>query len=151
MRVLVAGIGNIFLSDDGFGCEVLRRLTQLPLAEGVRAVDFGIRGLDLAYALLERWEAAIFVDAMPRGGKPGTLYLFEPAGGGPPSIEAHSMDPARVLSFARELGQVPPVLRVLGCEPATVEEGIGLSAQVAAAVEPAIARIDELLTELGHA
>jgi hydrogenase maturation protease len=151
MAVLVAGIGNLFLGDDGFGVEVLRRLSQRPLPEGVRAVDFGIRGVDLAYALLENWEAAIFVDATPRGGAPGTLYLLEPRTDGPPSIEAHSMDPVRVLSLARELGPIPPVLRVVGCEPADVEEGIGLSPQVEAAVEPAIERIKTLLAELRHA
>jgi hydrogenase maturation protease len=151
MAILVAGIGNFFLGDDGFGVEVLRRLVRRPLPAGVRAVDFGIRGVDLTYALLEDWDAAIFVDATPRGGEPGTLYVLEPRDDGPPSIEAHAMDPARVLSLARELGPIPPVLRVVGCEPASVEEGIGLSPQVEAAVEPAIARIEGLIAELHHA
>jgi hydrogenase maturation protease len=151
MRILVAGIGNLFLGDDAFGVEVLSRLARRPLPDGVRAVDFGIRGVDLTYALLESWDAAIFVDATPRGGEPGTLYLLEPCGGGPPSIEAHSMDPVRVISLAREMGQVPRVLRVLGCEPASTEEGIGLSPQVEASVEPAIARIEQLVAELFHA
>jgi hydrogenase maturation protease len=151
MAVLVAGIGNLFLGDDAFGVEVLRRLSQRPLPKDVHAVDFGIRGVDLAYALLESWDAAILVDATPRGGEPGTLYVVEPATGGPPSIEAHAMDPVRVLSFARELGQVPPILRVVGCEPVSVEEGIGLSPPVEAAVEPAIAKIEQLLSELRHA
>lgn len=148
MRVLVAGIGNIFLSDDGFGCEVLRRLQERPLPDGIKAVDFGIRGVDLTYALLEPWDAVIFVDATPRGGEPGTLYLIEPTGFAPPSIEAHAMDPARVLSLAREMGPVPRMLRVLGCEPANTEEGMGLSPQVEAAIEPAI---DRILAELPHA
>jgi hydrogenase maturation protease len=151
MAVLVAGIGNLFLGDDGFGVEVLRRLSQRPLPDDVRALDFGIRGIDLAYTLLERWDAAILVDATPRGGEPGSLYVIEPGAGGPPCIEAHAMDPVRVLSLARELGQVPPVLRVLGCEPASLEEGIGLSPQVEAAVEPAIERIGQLLGELRDA
>jgi len=151
MRILVAGIGNIFLGDDAFGVEVLRRLSQRSLPEGVRAVDFGIRGVDLTYALLEPWDAVIFVDAASRGADPGTLYVLEPQAGGPPSIEAHSMDPARVLSLARELGGIPRTLRVVGCEPAVIEEGIGLSPEVAAAVDPAVARIEELVRELGHA
>ena len=151
MRVLVAGIGNLFLGDDAFGVEVLRRLSHRPLPEGVRAVDFGIRGVDLTYALLESWDAVVFVDATARGGEPGTLYVLEPGASGPPCIEAHAMDPARVLSLAREMGKLPPVLRVLGCEPASTEEGIGLSPAVEAAVEPAIARIEELVAELSHA
>jgi hydrogenase maturation protease len=148
MRILVAGVGNLFLGDDGFGCEVVRRLAQRPLPEGVRAVDFGIRGLDLAYALLEPWDAAVFVDATPRGGAPGTLYLLEPHSDAPPEIEAHAMDPARVLSFARELGAVPSTLRVLGCEPASADEGIGLSEPVEAAVERAVERLQRLIEEL---
>jgi hydrogenase maturation protease len=151
MRILVAGIGNIFLSDDGFGCEVLRRLQAKPLPDGVRAVDFGIRGVDLTYALLESWDAVIFVDATPRGGEPGTLYVIEPRPDGPPAVEAHSMDPAHVLALARELGPLPPILRVVGCEPAAVDEGMGLSAAVEAAVEPAIARIAALVEELRDA
>jgi hydrogenase maturation protease len=151
MRVLVAGIGNLFLGDDAFGVEVLRRLSQRPLPEGVRAIDFGIRGVDLTYALLESWDAVVFVDATKRGGEPGTLYLIEPQASGSPSIAAHAMDPARVISLAGEMGKLPPVLRVLGCEPAGTEEGIGLSPAVEAAVEPAIARIEELVAELSHA
>jgi hydrogenase maturation protease len=151
MALLVAGIGNLFLGDDGFGVEVLRRLSQRRLPDGVRAVDFGIRGVDLTYALLEEWEAAIFVDATPRGGEPGTVYVIEPRADGPPSLEAHAMDPSRVLSLARELGRVPSILRVVGCEPSSVEERIGLSPEVEAAVEPAIAKIEELISELRHA
>src|SRR5690348_18485873 len=83
-RILIAGIGNIFLGDDAFGVEVAQRLARRPLPEGVRVVDFGIRGLDLAYALLDGYEAVILVDAAPRGGPPGTLYVLEPECGGPP-------------------------------------------------------------------
>ena len=151
MRILVAGIGNLFLGGDGFGVEVLRRLAQRSLPEGVRAVDFGIRGVDLTYALLEPWDAVIFVDATARGAAPGTLYVLEPRPTGPPSIEAHAMDPARVLSLARELGEVPRTLRVVGCEPAAIDEGIGLSPRVAAAVDPALDRIESLVRELAHA
>lgn len=151
MPILVAGIGNLFLGDDAFGVEVLRRLSSRELPEGVRAVDFGIRGIDLTYALLESWDAVVFVDASRRGGEPGTLYVLEPAADGPPCIEAHAMDPVRVLSFARMLGAVPQLLRVVACEPENVEEGIGLSPAVEAAVEPAIATVERLCAELRHA
>src|SRR5262249_22472667 len=105
-RVLIAGIGNIFLGDDAFGSEVARRMGKHPLPDGVRMVDFGIRGLDLAYALLEDLDATILVDAVPRGGPSGTLYVIEPdpAAGElaaeDPVIEAHAMDPVRVLRMA---------------------------------------------------
>ena len=80
-RILIAGIGNIFLGDDAFGVEVARRLVRRRLPDGVRVVDFGIRGLDLTYALLDGYEAVILVDAAPRGGPPGTLYVLEPPAG----------------------------------------------------------------------
>src|ERR1700719_105979 len=103
-RLLIAGVGNIFLGDDAFGVEGAQRLARRPLPEGVRVVDFGIRGLDLAYALLDGYEAVVLVDAAPRGGRPGTLYVLEPEPGpalppgeGAPLIEAHNMNPARVL------------------------------------------------------
>src|ERR1700676_3752545 len=90
--ILVAGIGNIFLGDDAFGVEVVRRLVQRPLPEGVRVVDFGIRGLDLTYALLDKYAAVIFVDAAPRGGTPGTLYVIEPELAGPEEADAPMME-----------------------------------------------------------
>src|SRR6476659_8714525 len=106
-RVLIAGVGNIFLGDDGFGVEVVQRLAQRPLPDGVRVVDFGIRGLDLTFALLDGYEAVILVDAVPRGGVPGTLYVLEPEPGaadepGAPGtmVELHSLDPAKVLRLA---------------------------------------------------
>ena len=110
-RVLVAGVGNIFLGDDAFGVEVVRELARRPLPDGVRVVDFGIRGLDLTYALLDGYEAVILVDATPRGGPPGTLYVLEveppaPGGGrgrGPPA-EGHNIDPVRVLRLAAAMG-----------------------------------------------
>src|SRR5881227_271903 len=99
-RVLVAGVGNIFLGDDAFGVEVAQRLLRRGLPDAVRVVDFGIRGLDLTYALLDGYEAVILVDAAPRGGPPGTLYVLEPERGGAPdvaAIETHGMDPVKVL------------------------------------------------------
>jgi len=148
-RVLVAGVGNIFFGDDGFGVEVSRRLSQRALPDGVKVRDFGIRGLDLTYALLEGWDAAILVDALPRGGDPGTLYVLDPeAGASPPVLDPHAMHPARVLAMARELGTTPPILRVVGCEPGVAEEmQVGLSPVVAAAVDPACALVEQLAKE----
>jgi hydrogenase maturation protease len=151
-RILVAGVGNIFLGDDGFGVEVSRRLAQRPLPEGVRVIDFGIRGLDLTYALLDGWDAAIFVDAAPRGGEPGTLYVLDPQAdpSTPPAIEPHGMDPMKVLALAAEMGGTPPVLRVVGCEPSSAEDfEMGLSPEVQAAIDPAVALVEELVAQLG--
>lgn len=139
-RILVAGVGNIFFSDDGFGPEVLRRLLmeeeQIPDA---RVEDYGIRGLHLAYELLNGYEAAVLVDAMPRGDVPGTLYVVEPS---PPedagAPDAHRMDLANVFALLKMLGGEAPPILIVGCEPATVEGGLGLSPAVANAVEAAL-------------
>src|SRR3712207_6645350 len=107
-RILVAGIGNIFLGDDGFGVEVVRRLAGRELPAGVDVQDFGIRGLDLMYALGDGYDAAVLVDAVPRGEPPGTLSVIEPepeADDVP--LDAHGMDPAKVLALAQQLGDVP--------------------------------------------
>lgn len=152
-KVLVAGIGNIFLGDDAFGVEVVKRLMEGPLPEGVRVADFGIRSYDLAYALMEDWELVILVDTLPRGGEPGTLYTLEPELDGgelPPLLDAHILNPVAVLQLVSGLGGRVGHLLVIGCEPATVEpdpEGrIGLSPPVEAAVDEAIRMIDELIT-----
>ena len=153
-RILVAGVGNVFLGDDGFGVEVSRRLAGRRLPDGVRVVDFGIRGLDLTYALLEGWDAAILVDAAPRGGQPGTLYVLEPQldPNAPAAIEPHAMDPVKVLALVREMGGTPPVMRVVACEPAEAGEfEMGLSPAVKAAVDPAVALVEELARQLGAA
>jgi len=152
-RVLVAGIGNVFLGDDGFGVEVVRRLAARPLPDGVRVVDFGIRGLDLTYALLDGYELAILVDAAARGATPGTLYLLEPQlpAGAVAVLETHGMDPVKVLGLAQALGGTLPALRVVGCEPATLggdEGAMGLSVPVAAAVDGAIALVESLVLEV---
>lgn len=158
MRILVAGIGNIFLGDDAFGCEVARILSQRSLPEGVRVRDFGIRSLDLAYAMMEDYDAVILVDASPRGDAPGTLYLIEPKINKNmldehevEVVNAHSMNPVRVLEMVRYLGGQPKKLYVLGCEPGTLdsEDGrMGLSDRVAAAVEPAVTMIKDLVIDL---
>jgi hydrogenase maturation protease len=152
MKVLVAGVGNIFLGDDGFGCEVARRLSGEPLPPGVRVVDFGIRGVHLAYEVLEGYDLVVIVDATQRGGQPGTLYLIDPdatpSGEGRPApdvVDAHGMDPASALELAKTLGGTSARVLVVGCEPATLEEGIGLSEPVAGAVGEAVRMIRDLI------
>jgi hydrogenase maturation protease len=153
-RILVAGVGNIFLGDDAFGVEVAQRLARRPLPDGVRVVDFGIRGLDLVYALLDGCEAAILVDAVPRGGRPGTLYVLEPtpAAGAVPAVEGHNLDPEKVLRLAAAMGGRVGRLLVVGCEPtppdAAGEMRMGLSEPVQAAVEEAIPLVEALLGRL---
>jgi hydrogenase maturation protease len=148
MSVLVAGVGNIFFGDDGFGPAVARALAREPRA-GTKVEDFGIRGLHLAYELLAGYERAILIDAAARGGAPGTLYVIEPdpqsAPAGAP--DAHGMDLSNVFAFARALGgELPPVVLV-GCEPAAAACGIGLSPEVESAVEPAVRLVRRLIEE----
>jgi hydrogenase maturation protease len=152
-RILVAGIGNVFLGDDGFGTEVAARLARNELPPGVDVEDFGIRGMDLAYALRD-YDVAIFVDALPRGNAPGTLYLIEPDLDEPEAaIDTHGMDPVKVLALARHLGDRLPRVLVVGCEPATVmspedELSAELSEPVRAAVGGALRMVESLLDEL---
>jgi hydrogenase maturation protease len=154
-RLLVAGVGNIFLGDDAFGPEVIRALDHRPLPSGVRVHDYGIRGLDLAYALLDGCATAVLVDAARRGHRPGTLTLIEaepPDGTVPP--EAHGMDPARVLALAAHLGDEPlPRVLVMACEPHVLPRGDedivpGLSAPVRAAVDHAVDALHTLVPVL---
>ena len=154
-RILVAGVGNIFLGDDAFGSEVARRLACRPLPDGVRVVDFGIRGLDLTYALLDSYEAVILVDAVPRGGRPGTLYVLEPApspGEAVPAVEGHNLDPANVLRLAAAMGGQVGRLLLVGCEPSPPDEAdemrAGLSAPVQAAADEAVVLIESLVGRL---
>ncbi|MGX1885516.1 hydrogenase maturation protease [Streptomyces sp. NPDC055287] len=156
-RILVAGVGNIFLSDDGFGVETVRRIAALRLPDHVEAVDIGVRGVHLAYQLLDGYDTLVLVDATQRGGEPGTVYLIEPSGPGggeQPSavLDGHRMSPDAVLALLGTLcagtGASPPRRTlVVGCEPASVEEGIGLSPPVAAAVPEAVRLIEELLRD----
>jgi hydrogenase maturation protease len=151
-KLLVAGVGNIFLGDDGFGLEVVKRLAQRPLPQNVQVVDFGIRSYDLAYALMEDWELVILVDALPLGGDPGTLYTMEPElseTGGVPAIDAHTMNPISVLQLVNALGGRVNRMLVVGCEPASVdldEQGnMAMSARVSTAVEPAVHMVEQLI------
>jgi len=151
-RLLLAGIGNIFRGDDAFGCEVARLLASRPQPEGVRVRDFGIRGYDLTYALLDGYDGAIMLDAVQRGLAPGTLYLIEP---GPIEettlIDPHALTPEHVLRLVASLGDRPPWLRVIGCEPAWLgdddEGAMGLSEPVRAVVGEAVRMAEELIHE----
>jgi hydrogenase maturation protease len=157
-RVLVAGIGNIFMGDDGFGVEVAKRLADRELPPGAEVSDFGIRGLDLVYALGEGYDAAVFVDAVPRGEVPGTLFVIEPeldaSPDEPVALDAHGMDPVKVLALAGQLGSVPERVLVVGCEPTNrmtgdEEELVGeLSEPVRAAVDEAVALVESVLADL---
>jgi hydrogenase maturation protease len=154
--VLIAGIGNIFFGDDAFGVEVARRLAGRPLPERVRVVDFGIRGLDLTYALLDAHDAVILVDALPRGGHPGTLYVLEPELGVAPDcpaplVEPHALDPWKVLHLARSLGGMTDRVVLVGCEPqplAPDEMRMEMSEPVQAAVEEAVRLIESLVARV---
>ncbi len=148
LRVLVAGVGNVFFGDDGFGPEVARTLvTQEPLPE-VKIEDFGIRGLHLAYELLNGYERAIIVDAVPRGDAPGTLYVIEPdATVVPATPDAHRMDLGNVFAYLRTLGGEPPAVTIVGCEPENIEPGMGLSPVVARSVEGAAALVRRLIDQ----
>jgi hydrogenase maturation protease len=157
-RILIAGIGNIFLGDDAFGVEVARRLAERKLPDCARVVDFGIRGFDLAYALLDGYDLTILVDATPRGSPPGTLYRIEPdlSGLGDPdspgaALESHGMNPLNVFRLVRSMGGEPRRILLVGCEPAELgeeEDGrMGLSPAVATAVEEAARMIEGIIRQ----
>jgi hydrogenase maturation protease len=158
-QILVAGIGNAWLRDDGFGGEVAKRLSERELAPGVTAVDFGTGGLDLAYEVMRGYDALLLLDVSQQGGEPGTLYVIEPD---PEEFEAgiedgemldpHGMDPATVLRFVKAVGGWPGKVVVIACEPAEVEEmGLGLSESVRAAVEHAVELVIATIEELRSA
>jgi hydrogenase maturation protease len=149
MTVLVAGIGNLFNSDDGFGPEVVRRMDGLA-GEHVRVVDYGIRGMHLAYDLLEGYDALVLVDVVPRGEAPGEITVLQvgPDDLGADDFDPHGMNPVAVLASMESLGGSLPPTYVVGCRPESTEEGIGLSDPVAAAVPDAIETITLLLDGL---
>jgi hydrogenase maturation protease len=156
--ILIAGIGNVFLGDDAFGVEVVQRLASHKFPGRVKVIDFGIRGFDLAYALLDGSDVTILVDACPRGGKPGSLYVIEPdlnaldaPEAGQTSVDAHSMNPMNVIRTAKSMGGELKRILLVGCEPATLgpEEGqMGLSEPVAAAVEEAARLVESLVDKI---
>jgi hydrogenase maturation protease len=158
--ILVAGIGNIFLGDDAFGSEVARCMQQRRLPPNVVVKDFGIRAVDLLYALMDKYDRVIIVDAAPRGGDPGTIYLIEPAEkdfasrkapGEGLALDPHSMNPMHVLALSRSMGAEIKNVRIVGCEPETLvpsdSETIGLSTRVSAAIPRAIELIESLVQE----
>lgn len=157
-RVLVAGLGNIFLGDDGFGVEAVHRLAGHPLPPGVESADIGVRGMHLAYQLLDGYDTVVLLDATARGQVPGTVYLIEGAEAAEPEtgaalIDGHRMTPDAVLALLDTLsagtgGAKPRRIVVVGCEPARVDEGIGLSDAVAASVDEAVAVVLGLLADL---
>jgi hydrogenase maturation protease len=148
-QVLVAGIGNIFLGDDGFGVEVARQLLVGRQSPQVKVADFGIRGVHLAYELLQGYELLVLIDTVDRDDPPGTVSLIEvPTDGDaatPVAMDAHGMDPAAVLSMLRDLGGRVGRVVVVGCQPASTDEGIGLSDSVAAAIPAAIGIVLEVM------
>jgi len=156
-RVLIAGIGNIFLGDDGFGVEVAQRLANRGFGPGVRVADFGIRGLDLAFALSDGYDAAILLDASPRGGQPGTVYVMklDPTTSRDesvmPAVEPHGMDPRRVLRLAASLGGAPRELFLVGCEPTPFDADDpppGLTPPVRAALDQAVEAVAKLVHQI---
>ena len=153
MSILVACVGNIFQGDDAFGCEVANALLRSGTEQSVRIVDFGIRSLDLTYALLDAPELTILVDTVSRGGEPGTLYTIEPdledlEAAGQTAVDLHGMDPLQVLRVAKSMGGQLGRIVLVGCEPADLggEEGrMGLTPPVSGAIEQAVAMVESLI------
>ena len=157
-QILVAGIGNAWLRDDGFGGEVARRLGQRELPSGVSVFDFGTGGLQLAYELIRGYDALVLVDVSRQGGEPGTLYVMEASPDDVPgpvedgeTLDPHGMDPQSVLRFVKMVGGWPGRVVIIACEPAEVEDlGMGLSPSVEAAVAGAVDLVLETCEELRH-
>jgi hydrogenase maturation protease len=155
-RILVAGIGNIFLGDDGFGVALADRLARHELPAGVELRDFGIRGMDLAFAMQDGYDAVVLLDASPRGDPPGTLYVIEVEDEQElqTTPDGHGMDPVAVLGLVRAFGSVPPRTFVVGCEPQTrmtpddEDLAVQLSEPVRAALDPAIDLVKSLLHDM---
>jgi hydrogenase maturation protease len=154
--VLVAGIGNIFQTDDAFGVEVAIKLAERTLPAGARVEDFGIRGVHLAYELLEGYDGLVLVDAVPMGEPPGTLAIIEPeiddvgTGGDDmaPVVDAHTMNPDVVLATLARLGGSVKKIFIVGCQPANLQDGMGLTPAVAAAVDDAVELCCQLVSEI---
>jgi hydrogenase maturation protease len=156
-RILVAGIGNVFLSDDAFGVEVARLLWSRPLPEQVRVEDYGIRGIHLAYDLLDGYDALVLVDAVPMGEPPGTLAVIEPepapssaVSSSGAAVDAHTMSPDVVLATLARLGGSVDRIVIVGCQPGELGEGMGLSPAVEAAVTAAADLCLEVVAEIAQ-
>ena len=152
-RTLVAGVGNVFLRDDAFGVEVVRLLAGHPVSDGVEIRDFGIRGVHLAYDLLNGCDLFVLVDAAPRGEPPGTVTVLEvevpepdPAAG--PVIDAHSLTPDGIFALLGSLGGQPGRSLLVACEPADVSAGMGLSEPVQQALPHAVRMVLQILEEV---
>jgi hydrogenase maturation protease len=148
MKVMVAGIGNVFLGDDGFGCEVIAALLARDLPPDVRVEDYGIRAAHLAVDLLDDYDLLVLVDALAGEETPGTIRVIEPDPLAPETqaVNAHSLGPAATLQLLTRMGgKVGRV--VVGCQPASLEPEMGLSAPVRAAIEPAVRIVESLLAE----
>jgi hydrogenase maturation protease len=155
-RILVAGIGNVFLGDDGFGVALAGRLARRSLPAGVDVVEFGIRGIDLAFAMQDGYDSVVLLDATPRDQAPGTLYVIEAELDSEtgPAVDGHGLDPASVIALVRAWGGTPPQTFVVGCEPQTVVDAerddlvAQLSEPVRAALDPAVKLVESLLSQL---
>jgi hydrogenase maturation protease len=154
MKILVAGIGNIFQGDDAFGCEVVKKMAARVLPDDVCLFDYGIRGLDLTYALLDNPDLVILIDAMPSGCSPGTLYTIEPEFNDhdnddtDPAIDSHGMNPVQVLRVARRMGARPGRILLVGCEPGDLggaEGRMGLTPPVMASLDEAAGMVEALI------
>lgn len=153
---MIAGIGNMFMKDDGFGSAVVKRIMDKKFPDGVEVKDFGMSGLKLAYDLMKGYDGLIFVDASARGEKPGTLYMIEPnekdfsndlEQGGP--IDPHGADPVTVLRFVKSIGSWPAKVVIIACEPESVDDfEIGLSESVSTSINTAVEMIDEVINEI---
>jgi hydrogenase maturation protease len=157
-RILVAGVGNVFLGDDGFGVALADRIARRQLPAGVDVADFGIRGMDLAFAIQDGYDAVVLLDATPRGERPGTLYVIEieHEDNGEATLDTHGMDPAKVIGLVRALGGEPPPMFVVGCEPQTrmsaddEEIVMQISEPVRASLDGAVNVVESLLADIRH-
>jgi hydrogenase maturation protease len=159
--MLIAGVGNIFLGDDGFGAEVARRLAETVLPDWVQVADYGISGMHLAYDLADGYETAILIDAAPRGDQPGTVTVLDvaaerrqdpAAGDGAAGVsrmfDAHGMQPDVVLGVLDMLGAGQARILLVGCEPASVAYGMELSEPVSGAVDEAVRVVQDLVAAI---
>ncbi len=150
-RILVAGLGNIFLSDDGFGVEVLRRLAERTHEQPVRLLDIGIRGIHLVHEVLDGCAALILIDAAPRGARPGTISVIDASAeepGGPPLLDPHDLAPDEVLRLLQQWGHRPARIWVVACEPLSLSPGIGLSPVVRERIDVAVAEVERVIADV---